>query len=186
MKKKNRIVSYLAAILSILSVAVSFQSMDLNDVFKIDWSIMSWMLLAIAVFCILSAILSSYLMMQRHRILNVYISCPHYGEKEIMKLKETMNSENVVLSTDVPVGTDEKEIKKLISRSHVCFLAVGHLFSTAQKEEYKEMRKQGKNVFLVAIDEKGDMPGPLRDRKPLYINDESLTEKVDEILMEYK
>lgn len=186
MKKINNTIPYVAMMLSFASIFVSFHYLDLGELFTIDWSILKWMLLAFVVFAVFCICMTCYLMMQSHRILNVYISYPFYGEKEVAKLKDAITDENVTTSSDIPTGTDTKGIKKMITRSHVCFIAIGKTMPSLQKEEYKMMRTQGKNIYFIAIDENGIVPSSMSGRVPLYINDEKLNEKICEILKDNK
>lgn len=186
MKRFKKILPYIAIAASLASIIASFQSLDLSSLFTIDWGILGWMSMALVVFGLFCVIMTCYLMMQSHRILNVYISYPFYGEKEVSKLKDALADENIMTSSELSVGTDVKEVKKMIARSHVCFLAVGKTMPSMQKEEYKMMRTQGKQVYFVAIDNQGEVPSSLNGQVPLYINDEHLHEKIEEILKDNK
>jgi hypothetical protein len=186
MKRINRILPYIAIAVSLASITASLQSFDLGSLFTIDWGILGWMSLALVVFAIFCVIMTCYLMMQSHRILNVYISYPFYGEKEVSKLKDALSGENILTSSELSAGSDVKEVKKMIARSHVCFLAVGKTMPSMQKEEYKMMKKQGKHVYFVSIDNHGEVPSSMNGRIPLYINDEHLHEKIEEILKDSK
>ena len=73
-----------------------------------------------------------------------------------------------------------------MKRSHFCFFMVSEDMSKIQKEEMKEMKHLKKKIYVVSLDNEGNVPQELRSEVPLYIKDENFVQKVKDILMEYK
>lgn len=186
MKKRNRFITYISLILSLVSIAAAFGIIGRDKILSVDWSIIGWISLAVAVFALLSVVASTLLMMQRHRILRIYLSTPVSYDKEVSKLREALEGEDVISADNLLPGTSVSELQKIIKKSHCCFFAVGKTQSPMQKEELKIMRELGKKIYVVSMDETGKVPQSLRSEVPLFINDDSFEKKLDSIILEYK
>lgn len=64
-------------------------------------------------------------MMRRHRILRIYLSVPPFYDKEVSKLKDALDGEDVVSGVDIKRGTSVSDLPKVIGKAHFCFFAVG-------------------------------------------------------------
>ena len=186
MKKKDTFWTYIALVLSVVSVCASLYNVDMKAFLSIDWNILGWILAGVTIFLILSFVMTTYLMMQRHRILNIYLSSPQQRSNELKIMKDALFGENVTSLHNLAPGTNKNEIIKLMKRSHFCFFMVSEDMSKIQKEEMKEMKHLKKKIYVVSLDNEGNVPQELRSEVPLYIKDENFVQKVKDILMEYK
>lgn len=186
MKEKSKILSYIAIFASVSSIVASLSLIDLKKLLTIDWNILGWVSLAVSIFAVLSVVLTTYLMMRQHRILNIYLSYPASNKAETIKLKEALKDENVLSVDSLEPGSSIKDIDDLINKSHFCFYASGKIMSPIQKQELKEMRLRGKKVYVVSLDEEGRVPHALIEDVPLNINDSKFNEKLENVILSYK
>lgn len=186
MTKKNRLLPIVSLVISVVSIIASFSYIGYDKILSVDWDILGWISLAVAIFTILSVIITSLLMMQRHRILRIYLSAPVSYEDEVSKLKDALAGENIISSDNLKPGTSVDDLRKEIMKSHCCFFAVGKNQSPMQKEELKIMKTLGKNIYIVSVDDRGIVPQTLRGEVPLYANDDDFKKKVKDIVLEYK
>ena len=186
MKKNSKIISFITVTISLISIMASFSLIDYDKIFTIDWDILGWVLLSVSIFVLICAIVSVLLMMQRHRILRVYLSYPYSHKEEMDKVRHALVGENVITSDNIRPGTSMEELNKIIKHSHICFIVVGKAPTTMQKAEARIMRTTGKDTYVISIDKDGRVPNFVRNEVPLYTKDEDFEKKVEDILLNYK
>lgn len=105
--------------------------------------------------------------------LGVFVSYPEGQEKAVDMLKEKLASEHVIEGERVirPGDNIEKEVKRYVSKSSVCFVLISNKISRQQKIEIREITRQKKRVIPLLLSSDVKMPASLKNTKSALLSE---------------
>lgn len=182
MRKYKWVVTSILLTFGFYCIFLALKDVDFAKLFQVNTTII--MSLACTIVSVAIAFMStSYLMMQRHRILKIYLSSP---EQSLPKIKEALAGEDILTRSYDSKEPDTDDVRQMINSSHFCFFAVGSNMAPSQEAEMEEMKKQNKEVYIIALDNQKELPQGLSAVKPLNINDRYFNRKIQNIVIKYK
>lgn len=156
-------------------VTIVYESLYLYKTIVWDKSKIIGIIVFIVSLVLTSVILVTYLMSNRYRYKQYYISFPQEFERDINEFRiNSMISPQYGTDTLRPGKDISKEIKKKISHCSICLVIISKKISTMQKIEISEMRAKHKKIIPILVDG-GKLPSSLSKIVPICTTADQLS-----------
>ena len=170
-RKETIVLSYVSMLLGLLALIYGFAVIVENNT---DWLFnLGIFAITILVSIFILLLVMSMSKKRQEKMTGVYISYSGNDEDSALQLINSIKQRIVIQGEkDIKPGANiEKEVKRYIKESSLCFVVIGQKVSPQQKIEIKEMLRQDKQIIPVRISNEVKIPSNLRNTKSVLLSE---------------